>query len=132
MFEGAMTEDRAFLLGNRLIHYARSNPEAITFTKFYEQEKIRHSSMQRWRKQYPVLDIAYEITKEIFAERRAFLAQKMDNKFISSEMHLYSALHEEYKALEHERKKELKNIAEKHNNMDNVREVIKQLLEPLV
>lgn len=133
-FEGAMTEERAALLGNRMIHYAKMNPDAITFTKFYEQERVCERSVRRWRKEFPVLDIAFEYVRDMFAERRALLAQKMDNKFISSEMHLYSYMHEEYKALEHERKKELKKITEESKNTSNqeaIQAVIKNLLAPL-
>ena len=122
-FEGSMTEERAILLGNRMIHYAKTNPNVITFSKFFEQERICERSVRRWRKEFPVLDVAFEFVKDMFAERRAQLAQKMDNKFISSEMHLYSFMHEEYNNLEHERKKELKKITEENKN-DNTTKII--------
>jgi hypothetical protein len=48
-------------------------------------------------------------------------------------MHLYSDLHEQYKILEHQRKRELKNIESesKTKNMELVKEVLQDLMGPI-
>lgn len=132
-FEGMMTEERALNFGNRMIHFAKTNPKAITFNRFYELEGVYASVVRKWRDKFPLLDVAYEIVRDIFTERRSLIAQLNDNKFISGEMHLYSDLHEQYKILEHQRKRELKNIESesKTKNMELVKEVLQDLMGPI-
>jgi hypothetical protein len=131
-FEAAMNEERALHLANEMIEWGETNLNALFENDFLVLKKISQKTWQMWKRKYEVLQEASDYLKTLFAARRESIAIKQDQKFLSSSMHLYSALFEDDKTLDHERKKELKNIAEKHNNMDNIREVIKQILEPIV
>lgn len=131
-FEAAMNEQRALQLSNDMIEWGEANTTALFENEFLVLRKISQKTWQIWKKRYPVLQEASDYLKTIFAARRELMAIRQDQKFLSSSMHLYSTLFADDKALEYERKKELKNIATKNGvDMEKLLPFLAKFMAPL-
>ena len=131
IFERGMNERRAEELGNSFIAYVIDNPKCLYRSEFLAKEGILETTWCDWEKEYESLKRSSSYAKIIFAHRREQLAIEKDPKFLSNSMHLYTKIFEDDKTLEHERKKELKNIDVKKNDLPSIIAAINATMAPL-
>ena len=130
-FNAAMNERKALELSNEMIEWGDVNQDALFENQFLVLKKISQQTWGLWKKKYECLQEASDHLKTVLAVRREQLAIEKDQKFLSNSMHLYSKLFEDDKTLEHERKKELKNIDVKKNDLPSIIAAINATMAPL-